>query len=124
MCLARKLSNVVVYVTVINFNSVSMNFCIFLDMSTPKKSADSTGINFNGLVDAIKRCLKDKQSIKSTAKTYGLPRTSLIRYLKKVEANFDDISSVEDSVLLEFVRDAGQRTPSNMVCLFYFTQEA
>lgn len=122
--LARKLSNIVVNVNVTYFNSVFVNFCAFSAMSPKKPSSDSTGINFNALIDAIKRCITDKQPIKTTAKTFGLPRSTLQRYLKKVGAKFDDLSSVEDGVLLGFVRDCSQRTPSNMVCLFYFTREA
>lgn len=57
-----------------------MNFCVFLAMSPPKKSIESNEINFNALIDAVKRCLSDEQSINSAAKSFRLPRSSLQRY--------------------------------------------
>lgn len=98
MCVAIKLSNIVVIVSVTYFNSVFMNFCVFLAMSPPKKSIESNEIIFNALIDAVKRCLSDEQSINSAAKSFRLPRSSLQRYVKSVKEKF------------------GQRTPSNMVC--------
>lgn len=76
-------------------------------------------MDFNALLQAIKCCLADNKPVKGTAKAYDIPRSSLQRYVKKVAAQFDDISSVEDGVLLEFVRDCSQRRPSNMVSLLF-----
>ncbi|XP_022214882.2 uncharacterized protein LOC111069223 [Drosophila obscura] len=72
-------------------------------------------MDFNALLQAIKCCLADKNPAKGTAKAYGIPRSSLMRYIKKVSGQFGEISSLEDSVLFEFVRNCSQRTPSNMV---------
>ncbi|XP_055306433.1 uncharacterized protein LOC129570751 isoform X2 [Sitodiplosis mosellana] len=84
-------------------------------MSTAKKSTEPKAIDVNALVKAIKDCLIDKMQIKTTARSHDLPRSSLQRYLKKVEENYEDLSAVADDELTEFVRDCGQRTPSNMV---------
>lgn len=85
-------------------------------MSTSKKASVSTEINYTSLIHAIKQCIIGNLPIKSTAKKFNIPRSSLQRYLKKVREKFDDLSSVGDDVLLDFVRDCNKRTPSNMVC--------
>ncbi|XP_055306432.1 uncharacterized protein LOC129570751 isoform X1 [Sitodiplosis mosellana] len=92
-----------------------IHFYGFLAMSTAKKSTEPKAIDVNALVKAIKDCLIDKMQIKTTARSHDLPRSSLQRYLKKVEENYEDLSAVADDELTEFVRDCGQRTPSNMV---------
>ena len=56
-------------------------------MSSKNKSRKSSDIDFNVLLDAIKRCLVDKQPTKSTAKIYAIPRTTLQRYVKKIKLN-------------------------------------
>lgn len=90
-------------------------FLVMSSRKNSKKSSDSTGIDFNALTNAIKRCLVEKQSVKPTAAAFAIPRTSLIRYLKKVEEEFDDIEAVDDVALSEFVRRCSQRVPSNQV---------
>ena len=75
----------------------------------------------NVLLEAIKICLLENEGIRLTAREHGIDKNSLQRYVKKVKANFEDISSVNDNELLEFIRISGTRTPSNMVCLFYST---
>lgn len=90
-------------------------FLVMSSKKNSKKSSDLTGIDFNALTNAIKRCLVEKQSVKPTAAAFAIPRTSLIRYLKKVEEEFDDIEAVDDVALLEFVRRCSQRVPSNQV---------
>lgn len=85
-------------------------------MSTPKKSSESQGIDFNALVKAIKECLLEESGVRPTARAHGITKSTLSLYIKKVKDSFDDISSVQDDVLLEFVREKNQKIPTNMVC--------
>ncbi|XP_055311396.1 uncharacterized protein LOC129574063 [Sitodiplosis mosellana] len=92
-------------------------------MSTAKKSTEPKAIDVNALVKAIKDCLIDKKQIKTTARSHDLPRSSLQRYLKKVEENYEDLSAVADDELTEFVRDCGQRfhhCPRKGTCRLHF----
>lgn len=61
-------------------------------------------MNFNTLLQAVKNCLCENKSIRSVAREHGTAKSSLQRLVKKVKDNFDDISSVNDDVLLEFFR--------------------
>ena len=73
-------------------------------MSSKDKSKKSSGMDFNVLLVAIKRCSVDKLPIKSTAAMYAISRTTLQRYVKKVEEHFEDIETTEDDALLDFLR--------------------
>lgn len=74
-------------------------------------------MDFTKLVEAIKLC--SQRSIKSTARLYSIPRTTLGRYVKNVENEFGDIETVHDSRLIDFVRGCNQRVPTNQVMFFY-----
>lgn len=89
--------------------------CVFSHVTTEIQE-----INFDALLQAIKYCLLEKKSIRSTAKEHGFDKSTLQRYLKKVKNNYDDISSVTRDTLLEFIRTCSTKTPTNMVCLFCF----
>ena len=84
-------------------------------MSSKDKSRKSSDIDFNVLLDAIKRCLVDKKPTKSTAKMYAIPRTTLQRYVKKITEYFEDIEAADDGALFEFLRECSKRMPSNQV---------
>ena len=83
-------------------------------MSTPKKTTEPQ----DALLEAIKSCLSENKGIRSAAREHGIDKSSLQRYVKKVRANFENISSVNDNELLKFIRIISTRTPSNMVCRF------
>lgn len=91
--------------------------------STPKK-ANSTPkkdeVNFDALMKAIKQCLIDNNGVRSTARECNISHSTLLRYITKVTEAFDDVSTVEDSVLLNFIREKGMKLPSNMVIFFNF----
>ncbi|XP_058805227.1 uncharacterized protein LOC131672183 [Phymastichus coffea] len=84
-------------------------------MSPKDKSKKLSGMDFNVLLVAIKHCSVDKLSIKSTAAMYAISRTTLQRYVKKVEEHFEDIETVEDDALLDFLRACNKHVPSNQV---------
>jgi len=82
-------------------------------MSTSKKSTADT--HFNDLIEAIKRCVVDKQPVKSTAKALFIPRSTLQRFVKKVKKEFADVDAIDDDRLLHFVRGCSKRAPTNQV---------
>lgn len=84
---------------------------VILAMSTPKKTNKSKEIDFNVLLRAIKHCLVEKHGVRPTAREHGIQKSTLQRYLRKVEANFDDVTTVPDGALIEFVRTCHTRTP-------------
>lgn len=84
-------------------------------MSSVKKSASKQEIDFDALIVAVKACILDKLPVRATTRRYGIARSSLQRYIDKVNAIFSDLSVVNDDDLMEFVRLAHARTPSNMV---------
>ena len=62
-------------------------------MSTPEMTTEPQ----NTLLKAIKICLLENKGIRSAAREHGIDMSSLQRYVKKVKANFEDISSVNDN---------------------------
>ncbi|XP_043467262.1 uncharacterized protein DDB_G0283697-like isoform X2 [Leptopilina heterotoma] len=78
---------------------------------------DSEEINFNAaLVEAIKLCLLENKSIRSTAREHNVDKSTLQRYIKKVKDNFgNDMSSVEENEFMEFIEFCCKKIPSNMV---------
>lgn len=81
-----------------------MHIHAFLVLSTLEKSTES---DFYALLQATKQ-LVDMKLIKSTAGTHGISRSTLQCYLKKFESKFADISAVDDSVFMDFVRECNQ----------------
>lgn len=77
--------------------------------------SSSNNLDYAVMLKAVKRCLVEKCSTKSTGEMFEIPRSTLRNYLKKVEAAFGEIHNVYDDVLLKFIREAGQHVPSNQV---------
>jgi len=103
-----------------HFIVILTRYLIILDMSTPKKSAESKIIDFNAVFQAVKCYVEEQKSIRSTAREYGLDKSTLQRYVRKAKAEYEDILSVEKDELMEFIRMCNKKTPSNMVCFFLF----
>lgn len=76
--------------------------------------------NFDALFRAIKCCLTENKGIRAAAREYGVQKSTLQRHVQKVKANFDDISSVSDDTLLEFIHTSNMKIPPNMVWLSFF----
>ncbi|XP_023031253.2 uncharacterized protein LOC111518520 [Drosophila willistoni] len=84
-------------------------------MPALKHKAETRKLYFNSLLQAIKFCILEKKSVRSTAQEYGIDKNTLRRNIKKVEENYDDIAIVEDDELLEFLRMCSRKTPCNMI---------
>lgn len=89
-------------------------------MSSPKNQSDSKKKDPNTLLNAIKACLLEKAGIRPVATQYGVDKSTLQRHIKKIQAEHDDISSVADSDLLQFIGIKSMKLPNNMVCSFLF----
>jgi len=85
------------------------------DMSTPGQLSKANKTDFIALAKAVRDCLTEKKPIKSTAHAHGIPRSTLQRYMKKVKARFDALSSVGDGVLVEFLSKCNQKIPPQRV---------
>lgn len=107
------------------FNTFQLCLFFVSAMSTPEKpekskqkAAKSQEINYDSLLQSVKACLIEKKGIRLAAREYGIIRSTLQRYTKKVTAHFDDVTNVKDDEMLEFLRESHLKVPSNMVCLF------
>ncbi|KAL1516835.1 hypothetical protein ABEB36_000682 [Hypothenemus hampei] len=81
-------------------------------MSRYVRKTDHGITNFNALVAAIKDVKLANKSIRSTAKSYNIPKSSLARYIQKASVEIEDISAVDDDELLKLVkRVASYATP-------------
>jgi len=74
-------------------------------MASRRKRSTEHGItDCDALLNAIKDIIINKRSKKSTAATYKINRTSLLRYVAKFTAEVPDILTVSDDELLKVVR--------------------
>lgn len=69
----------------------------------------------DALVKAIKHCLSGKIGVRPTAREYNLHHATLQRHVNNVMVAFEDVSTVADSVLMDFVRKKRMKLPTNMV---------
>lgn len=93
--------------------------------------------DFDALLKAIKEIKIDNKSLRATCKAYNIPRTSMSRYVGKLDAKFPDISAVNDAALIKELRSMtslSERTQVNLIlndsfqfffqwikyCLFFF----
>lgn len=68
------------------------------------------------LVDAIKAVMLEKKAKKTVAAAFKIPRTTLRRYISKVEEAQLDISSATDQNLFEFVFNLSEKSGGKKVC--------
>lgn len=73
------------------------------DKST-EKSKKSDEIDPNVLLEAVKSILIGKKGIRTAAREYNIPKSTLDRYKLKIAAEFEDLSSISDEILLKFIR--------------------
>lgn len=99
-------------------SSFDSGLFVFSHVNT-KKTIRTKKTDSNVVLRAIKECLLENISIRSAAVAHGIDKSTLQRYITKIKANFDDISTLADSVLLEFIGIKSMRLPQNMVCLFF-----
>lgn len=61
-------------------------------------SVKQNNIDITTLLEAEEACIVEKSGIRSTAKTFGLDKSTLQRYVTRTKAKFSDISKVCDEV--------------------------
>lgn len=83
----------------------------------PKKNEQPKS-GMNVLIAAVKACVLDNKPVRTIAKDFGLPRTTLQRHVKSVQTAFPDISTVSQDDLVEYVKTNTMRLPENMVFKF------
>lgn len=84
-----------------------------------KRKTDRGVSDFDALLIAIKEIKLNKKSIRSTAMKYNIPKSSLARYIRKINAEIHDISLFDDDELMKVVRRAAAyNAEMNVSCLF------
>lgn len=84
------------------------------------------GINdHEALLRAVKEIKIDKKSIRSVCSKYGVSKTSMLRYLNRLDEQFDDISVVDKSELMDVLKlssRVGSYKQVNLlpICLHFF----
>lgn len=82
--------------------------------TTPNKCR--TGVtDFDALLKAVKDIKNEKMSLRAAAKAYNIPRTSLGRYMTKINTKIPDISVVDETKLLKELRSITSYTKEHQV---------
>lgn len=63
----------------------------------------------NKVLVALKAVQIEKCSVKSVARDHNIPRSSLSRYLTKINQEFSDISTISDQQLLDCIKSFTSR---------------
>lgn len=84
-------------------------------MSRRSRKTDHGITDYNGLLSAIKQVKINKKSIKATARDYNIPGTSFLRYIKKIDDEFPDITKVSDDELLKNIKRIASYSKLSMV---------
>ena len=91
-------------------------------MANRRQRKTEHGISdFDTFLNAIKAIKVEKKSIRSTAHDYSIDKSSLSRYVKKLDKEVPDITKVSDADLLVIVRRIGSYATTKMV--FHGKQE-
>lgn len=75
--------------------------------------------DFEALMKAIKQVKVDKKSKQSTAREYNIPRSSLVRYIAKLDATIPDITQVSDVELMKAIKAVASYCTPSLVCGFF-----
>lgn len=88
----------------------------------PKKVGKQNEMDFDALLKAIKEHLIENKSRRAAALHNGVDKNTVSRHCVKVKDEFDDLSSVSDVQLMNFIRKSNMHLPSTMVsvCSFVF----
>lgn len=84
-------------------------------MSRRARKTDHGITDFDALLKAIKEVKVDKNPIKRTARTYNIPSSSFLRYIKKFDDEVPDITQVSDDVLMKIVKKVASYTKPSLV---------
>ena len=84
-------------------------------MANRRQRKTEHGISdFDTFLNAIKAIKVEKKSIRSTAHDYSIDKSSLSRYVKKLDKEVPDITKVSDANLLVIVRRIGSYATTKM----------
>lgn len=61
-------------------------------------------MNLENAIPAIKAIMLNNEKLRTVARFYDFPRTTLKRYIDNVKQEFTDISSISDENLLKTMR--------------------
>lgn len=84
-------------------------------MAGNKKAKNDENINFDALLQAIKACLLNNTFVRTAARSFNVPRSTLTRHVEKVKKMYPDISNVSDNDLMDLLKFNRMHLPSNMV---------
>lgn len=66
-------------------------FCLCFQPCQLQKTLMGTKKDFNGVLQAIKSCIVEGNSIRKSAREHGINDTTLTRYVRQMRANFEDV---------------------------------
>ena len=89
------------------FYCIELNLFVFCCNMTGRKKqsedqAKKYGVqNLGDLVKAIKEIKVEKKLVRAVAKAYSIPKTSLFRYISKLDEQISDIALIDDDELTD-----------------------
>lgn len=87
-----------------------------------KQTDESLKINVGNIVKAVKEIKMNKKSERAAALEYGITRSSLHNYKKRVEQRFPNFSEATDEQLANFIEStAGWATQTVSRNVFFLT---
>lgn len=76
---------------------------------------EKADVDFNSVLQAVKAVKKSKMSFRKAAAAHKITKSSLARYVKKIDETYNDISKVGDQMLLKLLRSFTSFGEMNMV---------
>lgn len=83
-----------------------------------KREGKQNEMDFDALLKAIKEHLIENKSCRGAARDNGLCKSTLSRYCMKVREVFNELSTVSDVQLMDFIRKSRMFQPSKLVSVF------
>lgn len=85
-------------------------------MTSRKPRKTDHGVNdLEALLNAVKAIKIDKKGLRATATAYKIPKSSLSRYIEKVDKEIPDIGAVDDEQLSTVLQDIASYTTPKLV---------
>lgn len=83
------------------------------------RNSEKSDLDPVSLLEAIKEIKNKKKSITYASGLYNIPKSSLFRYLGKINQEFPEFSNVSDQRLLEFIRSITKLSGKKLVMFLY-----
>lgn len=80
-------------------------FYSLIRMGNWKRKTDQGVSDFDALMRAIKEIKVNKKPITTVARAYNVPKSSMFRYIKKLDAIVPDIAELDDDELTSKIRE-------------------